>query len=86
MIDGIFGVSPPGLCGMNGLAVFLNELRRTGAIADWHPMRAVSGSGGAQYAVQFEGRSDVDHATRRWKPPVRGIAGNSVQNPTEAQA
>ena len=80
MIDGIFGVAPPGLCGMNRLAVFLNELRRTGAIADWHPMRAVSGSGGAQYVVQFEGRSDVEHATRQW------IAQSTVERTTEAHA
>lgn len=67
MIDAVFGVSPAGICGMNDLAIFLNELRRAHAIADWQPKRAVSDTKNTFYAVRFESARDASHATDQWK-------------------
>jgi hypothetical protein len=74
MIDGIFAVSPAGICGMNDLAIFLNKLQRTNAIADWHPMRAVSGSKSASYVVQFDTDHDASLAIERWAASAKAAS------------
>ncbi len=64
-----FSVTPRGIYGMDQLASFLNRLKTAGAIADWHPGSAVSGSKGAHYAVVFDSEKDGAHATAQWALP-----------------
>ena len=66
MIDVTFSVTPAGLFGMDRLASFLNRLKTTGAIADWHPRRAISESKGARFVVAFATERDGAHATAQW--------------------
>jgi len=72
MIDIVFDVSPPGLFGMNKLAVFLNTMKEKGEITDWFPTRAVTASKGAQYVVQFAGDEDAARAAAQWAPRMKG--------------
>ena len=65
-----FSVLPRGIFGMDKLAVFLNGLKLSGAIADWHPGSAVSGSKGAQYVVVFGSEKDGAHASAQWGVPA----------------
>ena len=66
MIDATFDVTPFGIVGMNKLATFPNTLKKSSAIKDWHPMRAVSGTQGARYIVQFADDRDADSAVAQW--------------------
>ena len=66
MTDATFDVIPPGICGMNTLAKFLNGLKSAGTIADWHPWRAISASRGASYMVHFADAKDAAIAANQW--------------------
>ena len=66
MFEAQFAVTPAGIVGMNALAVFLNAMKRHGAITDWSPDRAVSGSKGERYVVQFGDKRDAALATAQW--------------------
>ena len=66
MIDVTFSVLPPGIYGMNKLALFLNVMKGRGEIADWHPTRAITESKGLSYVVRFADNYDAARATARW--------------------
>jgi hypothetical protein len=51
-------VTPPDLRGLNRLAQRLNQLRRDGAIADWHLGRWVDDAK-TKYAIVFDSEADV---------------------------
>ena len=70
MIDVTFDVSPAGIFGMDKLASFLNRLKATGAIADWHPRRAITESNASRYVVMFDSERDGAHATAQWNQPA----------------
>ena len=66
MFEAQFAVTPAGIVGMNALAIFLNAMKRRGAITDWSPDRAISGSRGERYAVQFGDEREAALATAQW--------------------
>jgi hypothetical protein len=67
MKDVAFAVSPAGIYGMNELAKFLNAMKSGGAIADWQPGRAESGSRGERFIVWFFDDQDAARAQGAWK-------------------
>lgn len=75
MVDVEFRVSPAGLFGMSKLAKFLNTMKGAGAIADWHPKRAITESKGRCYVVQFADERDAAHATLEWTSTEQGAHG-----------
>ena len=81
MIDVTFSVSPPGIYGMNSLALFLNVMKGRGEIADWYPTRAITESKGLSYVVQFADNGDASRATVQWKSLQNDTSMRCLETP-----
>ena len=64
MHEHVYAISPPNLPGLNRLAVRLNEMRRSGAISDWHLGRWVDASKKNRHAILFDNATDAATAAK----------------------
>ena len=62
---GLFALSPAGLSGMVKLGRFLDTLKFTGTIADWHPGRWESCKK-ERTDILFDNSDDAATAAKRW--------------------
>lgn len=65
MAEGTFTVSPPGLSGMVKLGNFLDALKESGAIGEWHPGRWENRSR-RHTVIRFDSEDEAAGALQRW--------------------
>ena len=63
MYELIYAVAPPNLPGLNRLATRLNDIKRTGEIADWHLGRWTNDAK-TSHAILFDSEADALRAAK----------------------